>query len=46
MAQEHYGRWKFERWTDAAGDTLGNTPRLTVDVDDDRELRAVYVLPR
>ena len=46
VAQEHYGRWKFERWTDAAGDTLGNTPRLTVDVDDDRELRAVYVLPR
>ena len=46
VAQENYGRWKFSQWTDQAGKPLGNTPRLTVDVDDDREIRAVYALAK
>ncbi|MBI4793303.1 MAG: hypothetical protein HY789_11415, partial [Deltaproteobacteria bacterium] len=46
VEQENYGRWKFSQWTDQAGKPLGNTPRLTVDVDDDREIRAVYALAK
>jgi hypothetical protein len=42
VAQEHYGRWRFERWADAAGTTLAKTRQITVAVDDDRQLQAVY----
>jgi hypothetical protein len=43
QAQDRYGQWKFDRWTDQAGNTLGKSPCLPVKVDEDRVLRAVYI---
>ena len=44
VAQESYGRWKFDHWTDRDGNTLDKSSRLTVEVDKDQVLRAVYAL--
>jgi hypothetical protein len=43
-AQAKYGRWKFSQWADRAGKSLGNNPRLTIMLDDNREVFAVYLL--
>ena len=41
-AIEQYGNWYFVNWTDRAGDTVANTPALTVSRTTDQFYRANY----
>jgi hypothetical protein len=44
LAQERYGRWKFNRWIDQTGKLLGMTPCLKVKLSTDQVIKAVYKL--
>jgi hypothetical protein len=46
LAQDRYGQWRFDQWTDQAGNTLGKNRSLTVRVEEDQVLRAVYLFAR
>ncbi|MCP5417827.1 MAG: hypothetical protein H6965_12105 [Chromatiaceae bacterium] len=43
VAQDRCGRWRFDQWTDQAGNTLGKRPHLKLEVSEDRVLKAVYL---